>query len=111
MAVTSVEYPGAVHRIMCTIGRLIVLAGAVLKSKSEIREMTNVGIRKYFQTTVSFSISDVYHESYMLLFLTRVLVFLKIVYHVHFVLVSLSLTFFAYLTYKHKRSYLHLFLL
>jgi hypothetical protein len=79
MVVTSVEYPGVVHKMICTIGRLIVLAGAVSKGKSEIKEMTNMGIRKYFQTTVSFPISDVYHESYMLLFLTRVLVFLKIV--------------------------------
>jgi hypothetical protein len=79
MVVISAEYQDAVRRIVCTIGRLIVLAGAIFKGRSEIREMANVGIRKYFQTTVSFSVSDVYHESYMLLFLTRVLLFLKIV--------------------------------
>ncbi len=75
----SMEHPDAIRRIVCIIGRLIVLAGAVSQGKSEISEMTNVGIRKYFQTTVSLSISDVYHESYMPLFLTRVLLFLKIV--------------------------------
>jgi hypothetical protein len=62
MVVTSVEYPGVVHRLICTTGRLIVLTGAISKGESEIIEMNNVGIRKYFQTTVSFSISDVYHE-------------------------------------------------
>ncbi|CAF1031094.1 unnamed protein product [Rotaria sordida] len=51
MVITSVQYPGGIHQIVRIIGRLIVLAGAVLKGKSEIREMTNVGIRKYFQAT------------------------------------------------------------
>jgi hypothetical protein len=37
---------------MCTIGRLIVLTGALWKGKSEFKEMNNLGIRKYFQTTV-----------------------------------------------------------
>jgi hypothetical protein len=47
-----------------------VLAGAVSKGKSEIREMANLGIKKYFQTSVSFDISEIYHEFYMILFLT-----------------------------------------
>jgi hypothetical protein len=62
MVVTNVEYPGGIHQIVCIVGRLIVLAGAISKGKSEINEMTNVGIRKYFHTTVSFSISNVYHR-------------------------------------------------
>jgi hypothetical protein len=37
---------------ICAIGRLIVLAGAIWKGKSEFKEMNNLGIRKYFQTTV-----------------------------------------------------------
>ncbi|CAF0965109.1 unnamed protein product [Rotaria sordida] len=51
MVVISVQHPDGIHQIVCIIGRLIVLAGAILKGKSEIREMTNVGIRKYFQAT------------------------------------------------------------
>jgi hypothetical protein len=65
--VTSVEYPGGVHQIVCTIGRLIVLAGAISKGKSEIREMNNVGIRKYFQTTVSLMFI-INHKSYVIIF-------------------------------------------
>ncbi|CAF4856033.1 unnamed protein product [Rotaria sp. Silwood1] len=53
MVVTSVEHPGGIHQIVRTIGHLIVLAGAVSKGKSEIREMINVGVRKYFQVTGS----------------------------------------------------------
>jgi hypothetical protein len=64
--VTGVEYPSFIHKLGCTIGRTIVLAGAVSKGKSEIREMTNLGIKKYFQTSVSFGIS----EFYMILFFT-----------------------------------------
>ncbi len=70
MMVTSVEYPSFIHKLACTIGRTIVLAGAVSKGKSEIREMANLGIKKYFQTSVSFDISEIYHEFYMILFLT-----------------------------------------
>lgn len=111
MVVTSVEYPGGVHQIICTIGHLIVLTGAIIKGKSEVREMINVGIRKYFQATVTFCISDVYHKLYILLFLIRVLVFLKIIYHLYFVLASLLLIFFVYSIWKYKWSYLDLSLL
>jgi hypothetical protein len=37
---------------ICTLGRLFVLAGAIYKGKSEFNEMTSLGIKKYFQTTV-----------------------------------------------------------
>ncbi|CAF1156051.1 unnamed protein product [Adineta steineri] len=47
------EYPGIVYRLICTTGRLIVLTGAISKGESELREMNNVGIHKYFQTTGS----------------------------------------------------------
>ncbi len=77
MVVTSVEYPSFTHKLACTIGRTIVFAGAVSKGKSEIREMTNVGIQKYFRKSVRF---DIYHELYMLSILHyRALLFLKIV--------------------------------
>lgn len=65
--ITSILYPGGPHRILCVIGRLIVLAGAIHKGRSEIKEMNNIGIRKYFQTTVSISSFDVYYELYLLL--------------------------------------------
>jgi hypothetical protein len=42
-----------VHQSICTVGRLLVLAGAIWKGRGEFNEMTNLGIRKYFQTTVS----------------------------------------------------------
>ncbi len=67
MMVTSIQYPGGTHQILCVIGHLIVLAGAIYKGRCEIKEMTSVGIRKYFQTTVSISTSDVYYGSYLLL--------------------------------------------
>ena len=66
--VTMVEYPGGVYQIVCTIGHLIVLAGAISKGKSEIREMTNVGIRKYFRTTVTSCIFNVFHKAYIYYF-------------------------------------------
>ncbi|CAF1179198.1 unnamed protein product [Adineta steineri] len=53
MIVSRVEYPGIVYRLICTTGRLIVLTGAISKGESELREMNNVGIHKYFQTTGS----------------------------------------------------------
>jgi hypothetical protein len=65
MVVTSVEYPSFTHKLACTIGRTIVLAGAVSKGKSEIIEMTNVGIQKYFRKSVSFGID---HKLSMLSF-------------------------------------------
>lgn len=37
---------------ICTVGRLFVLAGAIWKGKAEFHEMSNLGPRKYFQTTV-----------------------------------------------------------
>ncbi len=39
-------------QIICAAGRMFVLAGAIWKGRSEFREMLNVGIRKYWQTTV-----------------------------------------------------------
>jgi hypothetical protein len=41
-----------VHQIICTLGRLFVLGGAIWKGRSEYKEMMSLGIRKYFQTTV-----------------------------------------------------------
>lgn len=38
---------------LCTAGRLFVLAGAIWKGKSELNEMSSIGVRKYFQTTVT----------------------------------------------------------
>ncbi|CAF1171543.1 unnamed protein product [Rotaria sp. Silwood1] len=49
----SVEPPGLICQTLCTIGRLLVLAGAIWKGKSEFREINNIGIRKYFQTAGS----------------------------------------------------------
>jgi hypothetical protein len=65
MVVTGVEYPGFIHKLLCTIGRTIVFAGAVSKGKSEIREMGNIGVQKYFQASVSFSISRASYEANM----------------------------------------------
>jgi len=70
MVVTSVEYLSFNHKLACTIGRTIVFAGAVSKGKAEMIEMSNVGIQKYFRKSVSFGISDIYHEFYMLSFFT-----------------------------------------
>jgi hypothetical protein len=50
--ITNIEDPGRVVEIMCTIGHVIVLAGAVWKGKSEFNEMSSLGLRKYCQTTV-----------------------------------------------------------
>jgi hypothetical protein len=36
----------------CTIGRLFVLFGAIWKGRGEYNEMTSLGLKKYFQTTV-----------------------------------------------------------
>jgi hypothetical protein len=77
--VADVGYPGGGYQFLRSIGRFIVLAGAVSKGRSEIREMTSVGTRKYFQTTVRFSTPNSSHERFTLFFLARVLVFLKIV--------------------------------
>jgi hypothetical protein len=52
---TKVGYSGDCYQFLRSIGRFIVLAGAVSKGKAEITEMMNVGIRKYFQTTVRLS--------------------------------------------------------
>jgi hypothetical protein len=41
-----------VHQMICTFGRLLVLAGAIWKGNGEYKEMTSLGIKKYFQTTV-----------------------------------------------------------
>ena len=68
MVVTGVECPSFIHKLACTVGRTIVFAGAVSKGKSEIREMTSVGIRKYFQTSVRFGISNLYLESWISLY-------------------------------------------
>jgi hypothetical protein len=37
---------------ICTIGRIFVLFGAIWKGRSEFKEMSSLGIKKYFQTTV-----------------------------------------------------------
>lgn len=49
---TNIEAPGIIHQTFCALGRLIVLMGALKKGKDEINEMFNVGVKKYFQTTV-----------------------------------------------------------
>ena len=51
--VVSIEAPGMIHQSICTVGRMMVLAGAVWKGRSEFKEMTNLGVKKYFQTTVN----------------------------------------------------------
>lgn len=51
--ITSVELPDATHQAICTVGRMMVLAGALWKGRSEFKEMASMGIRKYFQTTVT----------------------------------------------------------
>jgi hypothetical protein len=38
---------------ICSIGHVIVLAGAVLKSAREIGEMYRMGLQEYLHTTVS----------------------------------------------------------
>jgi CO dehydrogenase/acetyl-CoA synthase epsilon subunit len=77
--VTNVGYPGGGYQFLRSIGRFIVMAGAVLKGNSEIREMTSVGIQKYFQTTVRLSTPNISHERFILFFLARAPIFLKIV--------------------------------
>lgn len=52
MVIVKVEPPGWIHQLICTFGRLAVLAGALWKGRSEYKEMMNVGFRKYFHTTV-----------------------------------------------------------
>ena len=42
-----------IHQSICAVGRLFVLAGAIWKGKSEYNEMTSLGLKKYFQTTVN----------------------------------------------------------
>lgn len=56
--IVSVEPPGTIHQSICAVGRLFVLAGAIWKGKSEYNEMTSLGLKKYFQTTVNFSSSE-----------------------------------------------------
>ncbi|CAF5223697.1 unnamed protein product, partial [Rotaria magnacalcarata] len=51
--VVKVEPAGTLIQVVCTIGRLFVLAGAIWKGKSEYNEMHSLGIKKYFQTTGS----------------------------------------------------------
>ncbi|CAF3087395.1 unnamed protein product [Rotaria sp. Silwood2] len=51
--VIGVEPAGTICQILCTVGRLFVLAGAIWKGKSEFREIKTIGIRKYFQTAGS----------------------------------------------------------
>ena len=55
MVVTDIRPPGGIHQAICTIGRLIVLGGALWKGRSEFKEMSSVGVRKYFQTTVDWT--------------------------------------------------------
>ena len=50
--VTSIEPPGIICQSICTLGRLLVLAGAIWKGRAEYNEMQSLGIKKYFQTTV-----------------------------------------------------------
>ena len=49
-------------QVICALGRLFVLAGAIWKGRNEIKEMTSLGVKKYFQTTVklffAFSLTD-----------------------------------------------------
>jgi hypothetical protein len=66
-----------VHQIICTLGRLFVLGGAIWKGRSEYKEMTSLGIRKYFQTTVK--INRIFDHLQSIFSSSRVLVFLKIV--------------------------------
>jgi hypothetical protein len=42
------------HQSICAVGRMIVLAGAIWKGRGEYNEMMNLGVKKYFQTTVKF---------------------------------------------------------
>ncbi|CAF1042683.1 unnamed protein product [Rotaria sordida] len=49
----SVESPGIICQTICSIGRLLVLAGAIWKGKGELKEIRTLGIRKYFQTAGS----------------------------------------------------------
>ncbi|CAF1556272.1 unnamed protein product [Rotaria magnacalcarata] len=50
---TSVQPAGMLCQTICTIGRFFVLAGAIWKGRSELKEIETLGIRKYFQTTGS----------------------------------------------------------
>jgi hypothetical protein len=52
--IVKIESPGTTHQTICTIGRLLVLAGAIWKGRLEIKEMLNLGLRKYFEATVIF---------------------------------------------------------
>jgi hypothetical protein len=47
------EAPGMIHQTICTLGRIFVLIGAIYKGRGEYKEMTSLGLRKYFQTTVN----------------------------------------------------------
>ncbi|CAF3650671.1 unnamed protein product [Adineta steineri] len=51
--IVDIEPSGMIVQGICTVGRMIVLAGAIWKGNSEFKEMNNVGIRKYFNTTGS----------------------------------------------------------
>ncbi len=91
--IVKIESPGTTHQTICTIGRLLVLAGAIWKGRLEIKEMLNLGLRKYFEATVIF-VFNLFRSFF--LHLNRALLFSKIVYHVHFVYVFISLIFFEY---------------
>lgn len=40
------------HQVCCRIGHTIVIAGAIAKGLREVNEMSTLGFRKYFKTTV-----------------------------------------------------------
>lgn len=50
--ITNIEPLGPLYQLICTAGRLFVLAGAIWKGRSEYKEMQSLGLKKYFQTTV-----------------------------------------------------------
>lgn len=55
--ITDVQSAGFIVQTLCTVGRLFVLAGAIWKGRAEFKEMSSLGLRKYFQTTVRNSLS------------------------------------------------------
>jgi hypothetical protein len=51
--VTTDQYSDLKRQLICEIGRIIVLAGAIFKSGRELNEISRMGIQGYFRTTVN----------------------------------------------------------
>jgi len=51
--ITTGQYSDLKRQLICEIGRIIVLVGAICKSGRELNEISRMGIRGYLRTTVN----------------------------------------------------------